>query len=50
MYTTEVLRQMGSHAQQNARHKILPPGTVRQVCKLRINRRKISNGHRKVYK
>ena len=49
-YTIEELRQIGNHAQQNARHKILPLGTIKQVCKLRINRRKILNGHRKVYK
>ena len=50
MYTTEELRQIGNHAQQNARHKILPLGTIKQVCKLTIYRRITSNGPRKVYK
>ena len=49
-YTIDELRQIGNHAQHNARHKILPLGTVKQVHKLRINWRKISNSHRKVYK
>ena len=49
-FTTEKLRQIGNHAQQNAIHKILPLGTIKQVHKLKINRRKISNSHRKVYK
>ena len=50
MFTTEQLRQIGNHAQQNASHKILQLGTIKQVCKLRINRRKISNSQIKVYK
>ena len=49
-YTIKELRQIGNHAQQNAKHKMLPLHTIKQVHKLRINRRKISNGHRKVYK
>ena len=49
-FKIEELRQIGNHAQQNARHKILSLGTIKQVHKLRINRRKISNDHRKVYK
>ena len=40
MYTIEELRQIGNHTQQNARHKILPLGTIKQVHKLRINRNK----------
>ena len=49
-YTIEELRQIDNHALQNATHKIIPPGTIKHVHKLRINRRKISNSHRKVYK
>ena len=29
MYTTEELRQVGNQSQPNARHKILPPGTIK---------------------
>ena len=50
MCTSEEPRQLGNHAQQNARHRILSLGTIKQVYKLRINKRKISNDHRKVYK
>ena len=50
IYAIEELREIGNHALQNARHKTLSPGTTKQVCKLRINRIKIWNSHRKVYK
>ena len=50
LYTAEELREIGNHAQQNARHNILPLEAIKPVYKLRINKRKIFNGHRKVYK
>ena len=46
IYTIEELEHIANQAQQNVTCKILPPCTIKQVHKLKINRKNIKWTHK----